>query len=121
VVNSAAWRAAEIPAINGHGNARAVAGFYTALPGLLSSGLLAEATTAQCSGPDRVMGSDNAWGLGFGIDGDAYGMGGLGGSYGGADSGYTFAFLTSHAGGYDRATDLENAVRAVLGLTPIPS
>jgi len=28
VVNGAAWRAAEIPAINGHGTARAVAGFY---------------------------------------------------------------------------------------------
>lgn len=31
VVNGAAWRAAEIPAINGHGTARAVAGFYQAL------------------------------------------------------------------------------------------
>ena len=120
VVNSAAWRAAEIPAVNGHGTARAVADFYAALPGLLSSGLLAEATTAQCSGPDRVVGSDIAWGLGFATEGDAYGMGGLGGSYGGADSGYTFAFLTSHLGDFDRATDLENAVRAVLGLAPIP-
>ena len=31
VVNSPDWRAAEIPAINGHGTARSVAGFYTAL------------------------------------------------------------------------------------------
>jgi CubicO group peptidase (beta-lactamase class C family) len=119
VVNSAAWRAAEIPAINGHGTARAVAGFYAALPELLSPGLLAEATTAQCSGRDLVFGSENAWGLGFGVEGDVYGMGGLGGSYGGFADGYTFAFLTGHSGGFDRATDLENAVRASLGLAPI--
>ncbi len=31
VVNSARWRAAEIPAVNGHGTARAVAGLYAAL------------------------------------------------------------------------------------------
>jgi hypothetical protein len=44
VVNSAAWRAAEIPAVNGHGTA-AVAGFYHALAtgNLLSPGMLAEA------------------------------------------------------------------------------
>src|SRR5215470_6046117 len=43
VVNSAAWRAAEIPAINGHGTARALAGFYHALAAgrLLSPGMLA--------------------------------------------------------------------------------
>ena len=31
VVNSARWRAAEIPAVNGHGTGRGVAGFYAAL------------------------------------------------------------------------------------------
>ena len=31
VVNSEAWRRAEIPAVNGHGTARAVAGLYAAL------------------------------------------------------------------------------------------
>ena len=31
VVNSAAWRAAEIPSINGHGTARGAAGLYAAL------------------------------------------------------------------------------------------
>jgi len=33
VVNGARWRAAEIPAVNGHGTARAVADFYQALAG----------------------------------------------------------------------------------------
>jgi hypothetical protein len=38
VVNSAAWRAAEIAAVNGGGTTRAVAGFYHALaPGDLLS------------------------------------------------------------------------------------
>jgi CubicO group peptidase (beta-lactamase class C family) len=120
VVNSAAWRTAQIPAINGHGTARAAAGLYAALPRLLSPGLLAEATTAQCSGTDAIFGAQTTWGLGFAIDGDDYGMGGLGGNYAGAAADYTFAFLTGHAGGFDRATDLENALRAVLGLTPIP-
>ena len=51
-------RAAEIPAVNGHSTARAVAGFYHALAthALLSPGLLAEAVSPQCSGPDRVFG-----------------------------------------------------------------
>ncbi len=125
VVNSAAWRAAEIPAVNGHGTARAVAGFYHALDAgrLLSRGMLAEAVTPQCAGPDRVFGADSIWGLGFGIDdGDGYGMGGLGGSYGGASTagGYTIGFVTGSAGNYDRLDALENTLRDCLGLPPIP-
>jgi hypothetical protein len=67
VVNSAAWRAAEIPAVNGHGTAAAVAGFYHALAvgRLLSPGMLAEAITPQSAGPDRVSGEDNTWGSAF--------------------------------------------------------
>src|SRR6201996_9078597 len=123
VVNSAAWRAAEVPAINGHGTARAVAGFYEALAtgGLLGPGLLAEATTAQCEGPDQVFGPEAAWGLGFGVAGqEGYGMGGLGGSYGGrvdAD-GYSFGFVTGSVGDHDRAERLENTFRDCLGLPP---
>jgi CubicO group peptidase (beta-lactamase class C family) len=53
VVNGAAWRAAEIPAVNGHGTARAMADFYHALAAgqLLSAGLLAEAVTANARVP----------------------------------------------------------------------
>jgi CubicO group peptidase (beta-lactamase class C family) len=125
VVNSAAWRAAEIPAINGHGTAAAVAGFYHALTtgSLLSPGMLAEAVTAQCAGPDKVFGQDNAWGLGFGISDDGYGMGGLGGSYGGTstDGGYSIGFVTGSAGSHDRVDELESALRHCLGLAPIPA
>src|SRR6185437_891107 len=125
VVNSAAWRAAEIPAVNGHGTARAVAGFYHALVAgrLLSPGMLAEAVTPQCAGPDRVFGGDNAWGRGFGISDDGYGMGGLGGSYGGASTagGYTVGFVTGSVGSHDRVDTLENTLRECLGLAPIPA
>jgi CubicO group peptidase (beta-lactamase class C family) len=122
VVNSPRWRAAEIPAVNGHGSARAVAGFYAALleRTLLEQSLLDEATTVQASGIDRVFGEQAAWGLGFGIDGDGFGMGGVGGSYGGAArEGYAIAFLTGSMGNHDRLILLENAVRSCLGLPPL--
>jgi Beta-lactamase len=125
VVNSASWRAAEIPAINGHGTARAVAGFYHALSAgrILSPAILAEAVTPQCAGPDRVIGGDNAWGLGFGVDDDGYGMGGLGGSYGGTSTagGYSVGFMTGSAGSFDRVDALENTLRDCLGLPPLPA
>ena len=123
VVNSAAWRAAEIPAVNGHGTAVAVAGFYHALATgrLLSAEMLAEAVTPQCAGPDRVFGDDNSWGLGLAISDDGYGMGGLGGSYGGASTagGYTVGFVTGSVGSHDRVDALENTLRECLGLAPI--
>ena len=124
VVNSVPWRAAEIPAINGHGTARAVADFYQALSAgsLLSPGMLAEAITPQCTGPDRVFGHDNSWGLGFGIEDDGYGMGGHGGNYGGncTAGGYAIGFVTGHVGSFDRLETLENALRHCLGLSAIP-
>jgi CubicO group peptidase (beta-lactamase class C family) len=125
VVNSARWRAAEIPAINGYGTARAVAGFYHALStgSLLSPGMLTEAVTPQCAGPDQVFGHDNAWGLGFGIDDDGYGMGGLGGNHGGTSTvgGYTIGFVTGSVGNHDPADALENTLRNCLGLPAIPA
>jgi CubicO group peptidase (beta-lactamase class C family) len=120
VVNGARWRAAEIPAINGHGTARGVAGLYAALLGgrILSPALLREATTPQCRGIDAVFGHDTAWGLGFAVDGDDFGIGGLGGSYGGASpgGGYAFAFVTGTMGDDVPSVDLENALRTCLGL-----
>jgi CubicO group peptidase (beta-lactamase class C family) len=123
IVNSRAWRTAEIPAVNGHGTARGTAGLYAALleGRLLSPGLLAEATSEQCSGRDLVFGHDNTWGLGFGLDEDGFGMGGLGGSYAGASrkGGYAFAFLTGSMGDGSAGSLVENAFRSCLGLPPL--
>lgn len=122
VVNGAAWRAAEVPAVNGHGTARAMAGLYAALLSgkVLSASLLAEATTAQSRGVDQVFGHENAWGLGFGVDEGTYGMGGTGGAYAGTADGYAFAFVTGTMGNHDRVDRVENAFRACIGLPPLP-
>lgn len=121
VVNGSAWRAAEVPAINGHGTARGAAGLYAALLAgkLLSPALLREATTAQCAGVDAVFGEHSAWGLGFAVDGDGFGMGGSGGSYAGASGAYAFAFVTGTMGSHDRGTMVENAFRGCLGMPPL--
>jgi CubicO group peptidase (beta-lactamase class C family) len=120
VVNSERWRRAEIPAINGHGTARAVAGFYVALVhGLLvSPALVAELTRGRGVEPELVMSDDREWGLGVVVDPDGYGMGGVGGSFGwwSRAGQYAAAFLTGHIGRHDRGDRLEGVVRDVLGL-----
>ncbi|EWT03016.1 carboxylesterase [Intrasporangium oryzae NRRL B-24470] len=123
-VNSAAFRRAEIPAINGHGTARGVAGLYAALLAgrIISPSLRDKSTSAQARGVDRVMGgAERAWGLGFAVDDAGYGMGGIGGSLGWAcpQDGYAFAFVTGTMGGHDRADAVETAFREVLGLPPL--
>jgi CubicO group peptidase (beta-lactamase class C family) len=62
-VNTRAWRAAEIPAVNGHGTARALARIYGALARggeidgvrILRPETIARATTEQVSGPERLF------------------------------------------------------------------
>jgi CubicO group peptidase (beta-lactamase class C family) len=102
VVNTREWRAAEIPAANGHGNARAVARLYGALARggeldgvrVLSPEAIERATVEQAYGPDAVMGLNLRAALGFfltspdaklGPNPRAYGHGGAGGSLGFAD------------------------------------
>jgi CubicO group peptidase (beta-lactamase class C family) len=120
IVNGEAWRGAEIPAVNGHGTARSLVGFYDSLLAgrLLSRDLLAEAIRSQGSGPDLVMGGEVSWGMGFRIDETGFGMGGLGGSYAGVsrEGGYVLAFVTGSMGSHDRVDDLEQALRRCLGL-----
>ena len=119
VVNGAAFRAAEVPAINGHGSARGIAQMYVDLAGgrILSADLLTEMTSAQCSGVDQVMGSDLSWGFGVAVDGDGFGMGGTGGHYGGWShvGGYAFGFVTALMGTHDRGERLEAALLEVIG------
>jgi CubicO group peptidase (beta-lactamase class C family) len=123
VVNGERWRRAEVPAVNGHGTARAVAGFYVALAHgrLLGTALAAEVTRGHGVEPELVMGGDQEWGLGVALDPDGYGMGGLGGSFGWwSEAGqYAAAFLTAHIGDYDRGDRLVSVVRDTLGLPPL--
>lgn len=123
VVNSERWRRAEIPAVNGHGTARAVAGLYVALHEgrLLAPGTLAAMTTVHAAGPDRVLGSDARWGLGVAVEDDGWGMGGVGGSLGwwSEEGGYAFGFVTGEIADHDRSGRLEDAVRGCLGLPPL--
>ena len=69
------WRRAEIPAANGHGNARAVAKIHSALANggrvgdvqLLSPEICRSVMQARIEGPDLVLGGPMAFGLGFGL------------------------------------------------------
>jgi CubicO group peptidase (beta-lactamase class C family) len=123
VVNGERWRAGEIPAVNAHGTARAVAGLYVALQsaGLLSASLLAEFSRPQSTGVDRVFGHEGSWGLGVAVEADGYGMGGSGGSYGGwsRTGGYAIGFVTGSMGSHDRVDGVENVLRGCLGVPPL--
>jgi hypothetical protein len=73
VVNTASWRQAELPATNGHGSARGVARVYAALAvggtadgvRIVDAGALADATTEQVYGQDRILHRPSRFGLGF--------------------------------------------------------
>jgi CubicO group peptidase (beta-lactamase class C family) len=105
--NRADVLAADIPA-GGKSSARAIARMYASMLGsidgvrLLSEARLREATSVSISGTDEVFGMQTRWGLGYGMGvpgapeqepPTAFGIGGVGGSFAGADraTGITFA------------------------------
>ena len=109
VVNSPAWRAAELPSANAHGTARGVARVYAALAagGTLDGTAVADpaalsaATAEQACGQDLVLGRPSRFGLGFqltqperplGPGQAAFGHFGAGGSLGFCDPGSQIAF-----------------------------
>ncbi len=96
------WRAAEIPAANGHGNARGIARLYGALARggeidsvrVIREPAIAEATREHAAGPDAVLVFPMHWGAGFIVNGArviygpnarSFGHSGYGGSFGFAD------------------------------------
>jgi CubicO group peptidase (beta-lactamase class C family) len=102
IANRPQWRRAEIPAANGHGNARAVARVMSVLAcggrldgvSLLSEQTIERAITEQWHGKDLVLTFPMRWGLGFmltsrelplGPNPRTCGHGGWGGSLGFAD------------------------------------
>ena len=123
VINSERWRRCEIPAVNGHGTARAVARLYAAVAGHpplpLSASLRAALHTPVATGPDRLLEREVTWGLGVQFEDSIVGMGGLGGSAGFADlaRGYSFGFVTRRLADHDRADALVVEVEAALDTT----
>ena len=133
--NSRAWRAAEIPAANGHGSARGIARVYTALAcggaldgvEVLSRAAIDRARAPQRSGPDNViplLPTRHALGFQLGTEAEpigpnsgAFGHSGAGGSFGFADPesrvGFGYAMNRMEVGLFligPRATALMNAV-----------
>jgi CubicO group peptidase (beta-lactamase class C family) len=74
--NTPAWRRAEIPAANGHGNARSVGAIQSVLAGggtargvrLLSAAGCERALEEQYRGVDRVSGEPARYGMGYGLN-----------------------------------------------------
>jgi CubicO group peptidase (beta-lactamase class C family) len=136
-VNTRAWRAAELPALNGHASARGVARLLAALAGdgsldgvrILSPGALAQMTAIVSDQDDMLFGANPQWGMGvlhnlIGIDGPnprTFGHSGWGGSYGCADpdAGVAIGYVMNHMGpdlmGDPRGKALADAVFASLG------
>jgi len=100
-VNSRAWRAAEIPAANGHGNARSLARLYGALARggridgveVLSEAAIERATTEESFGPDAVLAPlETRFGLGFMLTQPMIPFGPNPGSFGHPGAGGSIAF-----------------------------
>lgn len=131
--NTREWRACEIPAANGHGNARSCARIMSAMAlggevdgvRLMSRAAIERATTEQCYRPDLVLGIPMRWGLGFmlaskdlqlGPNGGAFGHGGAGGSLAIADPearaswGYVMNRMDASTTGDARARDIAAAL-----------
>jgi CubicO group peptidase (beta-lactamase class C family) len=126
VVNSPAWRRAEIPSANAHATARGVATLYQALLDgrRVSPALRAEAARIHADGEDAVLGRPSRFGLGFqlsqparplGPGVGAFGHYGHGGSLGFVDpeAGVVFAYLMNRPGPRWQTPRSQNLIDAV--------
>ncbi len=117
VVNTAAWRSAEIPSANAHATAAGIARLYAALAGggtvdgvrVVDGSALTAATMEQVYGEDLVLRRPSRFGLGFqlthperefGRGPGCFGHFGAGGSVGfcDPDAGLAFGYVTSQMG-----------------------
>ncbi|MFI5840857.1 serine hydrolase domain-containing protein [Catenuloplanes sp. NPDC051500] len=121
VINGPLWRQTEIPAVNLHTTATALARLYANLlsggAGLFPASLITEATSAQYTGFDLVLDREVTWTLGMQLEPDgSWGMGGIGGSCAFADPsrGYAFAYTTRHLADFDRVDRLVDTLNALL-------
>jgi len=137
LVNTREWRAAELPAVNGHTNARSLARIYGALARggevdryrVMSADAIARCYQEQSYGPDEVLGLPTRVSLGFmlsqpgamlGPNPRSFGHPGAGGSLGFADPdrkvgfGYVMNQMGSGILVDERATALIDAVYACI-------
>src|SRR5205085_806205 len=106
VMNTAEWRAAEVPSVNLHATARGVARIYEALAAggtvdgvtVLDADVLAEATRAQSEGWCPVLARDATFGLGFQPTRPDRPFGPNAGSFGHFGTGGALGFADPHAG-----------------------
>lgn len=125
--NERAWRAADLPALNGHGSAMGIARLYAAMldpAGPCSPATIARMTAIAADRPDLVLGFNPGWGMGlahngigmFGPDPATFGHSGWGGSFGCGDpaTGIAIGYACNRMGpdlvGDPRATTLCAAV-----------
>ncbi len=114
--NHRAWRAAEIPGGNGHGDALALASIYGDICGrnskLISAVTRQEASRARFRGMDESFSLPTAWGAGFRLEDETYGAkaskqtighGGWGGTiaFGDPKAQLGFAYVTNNMLGFD--------------------
>jgi CubicO group peptidase (beta-lactamase class C family) len=136
-VNTRAWRAAELPALNGQASARGVARLCAALAEggtldgvhVLSSSTLAAMTAIVADREDLLLGFNPQWGMGvahnligiYGPNPRTFGHSGWGGSFGCADPDARVAigYVLNHMGpelvGDPRGKGLADTVFAALG------
>jgi len=117
VVNTAAWRSAQLPSANAHATAAGIARIYAALAAggvldgvrVVDSGALAAAVQEQVYGDDQVLRRPSRFGLGFqlthperrfGSAERSFGHFGAGGSVGfcDPDAGLAFGYVTNQMG-----------------------
>ncbi|MFE7098264.1 serine hydrolase domain-containing protein [Streptomyces erythrochromogenes] len=128
-VNSVAWRRAQIPAVNGFGNARSVALVQSVLANHGSAGGVRLLSPRGCEpaweevfrGDDRVLRTPVSWTVGFGGFGGTFGWGGWGGSLVVSDPAarMTVAYVMNQMIDRDRQEDnrgMEIVVAAYSGL-----
>ncbi|WP_086825536.1 serine hydrolase [Allokutzneria sp. NRRL B-24872] len=98
VGNERRLRAGEVLSVGGVASAKGLAGLYAAFLERLSPSTLDVIARPHASGHDLILLQDNAYGLGFQVEGGTFGHDGLGGSLAFADptAELSFAFITNH-------------------------
>lgn len=107
VLNSKAWREAQVPAVNLHTTALSLARFYAGL----------EPPTVEARGEDRLLQRHVNWGLGVQVEETGeFGMGGIGGcdAFANPTRGYAYAYVTRCLGDFDRSERLIEALEECL-------